>query len=67
MIRNFNIRLLFTDTDSLCYELHEKYSYKIMYKYKELFVQSEFPVSSKYCCSDKKKVVFWYTISEKDS
>ena len=24
MIRTFNTRLLFTDTDSLCYELHEK-------------------------------------------
>ena len=24
MIRKFNTRLLFTDTDSLCYELYEK-------------------------------------------
>ena len=24
MITKFNTRLLFTDTDSLCYELHEK-------------------------------------------
>ena len=24
MIRKFNTRLLFTDTDSLCYEFHEK-------------------------------------------
>ena len=24
MIRKFNTRLLFTDTGSLCYELHEK-------------------------------------------
>ena len=28
MIRKFNTRLLFTDTDSLCYELHEKNPYK---------------------------------------
>ena len=28
MIRKFNIRLLFTDTDSLCYELYEKNPYK---------------------------------------
>ena len=27
MIRKFNTRLLFTDTDSLCYELHEKHPY----------------------------------------
>ena len=28
-----------------------------MYKHKELFDLSNFPVSSKYCCSDNKKVV----------
>ena len=57
MIRKFNTRLLFTDTDSLCYELHAKNPYKIMYKYKELFDLNNFPVSSKYCCSDNRKVV----------
>ena len=57
MIRKFNTRSLFTDTDSLCYELHEKNLYKKMYKYKELFDLSNFPVSSKYYCSDNKKVV----------
>ena len=57
MIRKFNTTLLFSDTDSLCYELHEKNPYKKMYKYKELFDLSNFPVSSKYCCSDDKKVV----------
>ena len=30
MIRKFNTRLLFSDTDSLCYELHEKNLYKKM-------------------------------------
>ena len=55
MIRKFNNRLLFTDTDSLFYELHEKNRYKKMYKYKELFDLSNFPVSGKYC-SDNKKV-----------
>ena len=57
MIRKFNTKLLFTDTDSLCYELHEKNPYKKMYKYKELFDLSNFPASSKYCCGDNKKVV----------
>ena len=57
MIRKFNTRLLFTDTNSLCYELHEKNPYKKIYKYKELFDLSNFPASSKYCCSDNKKVV----------
>ena len=57
MIRKFSTNFFFNDTDSLCYELHEKYPYKKMYKYKELFNLSNFPVSSKYCCRDNKKVV----------
>ena len=57
MIRKFNTRLLFTDADSLCYELYEKNPFKKMCKYKELFDQSSFPVSSKYYCSNNKKVV----------
>ena len=57
MIRRFNTKLSFTDTDSLCYALHEKNPYKKMYKYKELFDLSNYPESSKYFCSDNKKVV----------
>ena len=57
MIRKCNTRLLFTDTDSLCYKLHERKLYKKMCKYKELFHLSNFPVSSKYYCNDNKKVV----------
>ena len=57
MIRKLNARLLFTDTDSLCYEFHEKNPYKRMYKYKELFDVSNFPGSNKYYCSDNKNVV----------
>ena len=57
MIKKFNTRLLFTDTDSLCYELHEKNPYRKMLKYKELFHLSNFPVSSEYYCIDNKKAV----------
>ena len=57
MIRKFNTTLLFTDTDSLCYELHEKNPYKKMYKYKELFDLSNHPKNSKQFCNDNKKVV----------
>ena len=45
MIRKFNTRLLFTDTDGLFYELHEKTLYKKMQKYKELFDLGNFPKS----------------------
>ena len=38
MIRKFNTRLLFTDTDSLCYELHEKNPYKKMYNSKNYLI-----------------------------
>ena len=57
MIRKINTRLIFSDTDGLCYEPHEKNPCKKMHKYKELFDLSNFPVSSKYYCSDDKKVV----------
>ena len=52
MIRKFNTILLSTDTDSLCYEIHGKKTYKKMHKYKELFDQS-----SKYYCDENKKIV----------
>ena len=54
MIRKFNTRLLFTDTDSLCYEIHGKNPHKKIYKYKykELFDLSNFPKSSKYYCDE---------------
>ena len=58
MIRKFNTRLLFTDTYSLCYEIHGKNPHKKkFYKYKDLFDLSNYPKSSKYFCSDNKKVV----------
>ena len=37
IIRKFHTKLLFTDTDSLCYGIHEKNLYKKFYKYKYLF------------------------------
>ena len=57
MIRKFNTRLLFTDTESLCYEIHGKNPHKKMYKCKELFDLSNFPKSSKYYCDKKKLLV----------
>ena len=57
IIRKFNARLLFADTDSLCYELYEQNLNKKMYKYKELFDLSNFPKSSKYYWDENKKIV----------
>ena len=57
MIRRFNNKLLFTDTDSLCYEIYEKNPHKKIYQYKELFDLSNLPLSSKCYCSDNKKVL----------
>ena len=47
--------LLFTDTDSLCYEIDEDF-YEIMHQYKDLFDLSNQPKNSKYFCNDNKKV-----------
>ena len=57
MIRKFNTRLLFTDTDSLCYQFYKKNLYKEIYKYKELFDLCNFPKSSKDYCNENKKTV----------
>ena len=55
MIRIFNTKLLFTDTDILCYEIYKKNPHKKMYKCKELFDLSNPLLSSKYHWSDNKK------------
>ena len=55
MIRKFNNKLLFTDTESLCYEIYGKKPHKKVCKYKELFDLSNLPLSSKYYSSDNKK------------
>ena len=57
MIRKFNTKLSFTDTDSLCYEIYGKNPHKKMYKCKELFDLSNLSLSSKYYCRDNKKVL----------
>ena len=45
--------LLFTDTDSLCFETEGDF-YEIMHKFHELFDLSNFPKDSKYFCNDNK-------------
>src|SRR5207253_3654947 len=48
-------RLLFTDTDSLCYELETKNMYKDMYDNKEMFDLSD--VKGKYNDNENKKIL----------
>ena len=47
--------LLFTDTDSLCFEIEEDF-YEIMLKHKEFFDLSNFPKDSEYFYDDNKKL-----------
>ena len=47
--------LLFTDTDSLCFETEEDF-YEIMHKFHELFDLSNFPKDSEYFCNDNKNL-----------
>ena len=50
-----NPKLLFTDTDSLCFETEQDF-YEIMHKFPKFFYLSNFPKYSKYFCNDIKKV-----------
>ena len=56
MIRTLNTRLLFTDTDSPCYEIHGKKTLKKFFKYKDLFDLSNHSKSSEYFRDENKKV-----------
>ena len=47
--------LLFTDTDSLCYEIDGDF-YEIVHQHKEFFDLNNQPKDSKYYCNDNKKV-----------
>ena len=52
-----NIKLLFTDTDSLVYEIKNDNVYDQCFKDKHLFDFSEYPKDSVYCDSLNKKVL----------
>ena len=46
IIKKFNTKLLFTDADSLCYEIHGKNPHKKIDKYQGLFDLSNYTKSS---------------------
>ena len=54
---NNRARLLFTDTDSLTYEIEAEDIYKDFWNDKDMFDNSDYPESSPYYCNANKKVI----------
>ena len=52
---NDKAELLFTDTDSLCYEIETRDVYKELWKDKQLFDNSDYPKDSPYFSVENKK------------
>ena len=55
--KNFDAELLFTDTDSLTYEIKSKNVYEEFYKWKDLFDFSNYSKDSKFFNETDKKVI----------
>ena len=55
--KNFNAELLFTDTDSLTYEIKSENVYEEFFKWKDLFDFSNYPKDSKFFNETNKKII----------
>ena len=55
--KNFDAELLFTDTDSLTYEIKSKDIYEEFFKWKDLFDFSNYSKDSKFFNETNKKVI----------
>ena len=55
--KNFDAKLLFTDTDSLTYEIKSKDVYEEFFKHKHLFNFSNYPKNSKFFDKTNKKLL----------
>ena len=55
--KNFNAELLFTDTDSLTYEIKSENVYEEFFKWKDLFDFSNYSKDSKFYDDANKKVI----------
>ena len=55
--KNFDAELLFTDTDSLTYEIKSKNVYEEFFKWKDLFDFSNYSKDSKFFNETNKKVI----------
>ena len=54
---NNKAKLLFTDTDSLCYEIETQDIYEELWQDRNLFDNSDYPKDSKFLYSANKKVI----------
>ena len=54
---NDRAKLLFTDTDSLTYEIEAEDIYKDFWNNKDMFNNSDYPESSPYYCNVNKKII----------
>ena len=54
---NDRAKLLFTDTDSLTYEIEAEDIYKDFWTDKDMFDNSDYPESSPYYCNTNKKII----------
>ena len=52
-----NIKFMFTDTDSLCYEIKTDDVYKDLFQDKKTFDNSNYPKNSEFCFDENKKVI----------
>ena len=57
IIKNFDAELLFTDTDSLTYEIKSEDVYEKIFKWKDLFDLSNYSKDSKFFDETNKKVI----------
>ena len=55
--KHFDAELLFTDTDSLAYEIKSENVYEEFFKHKDLFDFSNYPKDSKFFDETNKKVI----------
>ena len=55
--KNFNAELLFTDTDSLTYEIKLENVYEFFFKWKDLFDFSNYSKDSKFYDDTNKEII----------
>ena len=53
MLKKYNIKLMFTDTDSIFYEIKPDDVYKDLFQDKELFDNSDYPKNSEFFFDEK--------------